>query len=283
MDKNSTIEVKDVHIRYKTVQAEAIKKSIFSLRKSRVEEHEAVKGVTFTIHKGEIVGLIGKNGSGKSTMLRSIAGIFSPDEGTIDIGDNSVSLMAIGVGFNNELTGKENIYLSGLLLGFTEEQINEKYSEIVKFSELGKFIHAPVRTYSSGMHSKLAFAITAIMETDIMLVDEVLSVGDLKFKRKSFKKMKDLISDKNRTVMIVSHSLETLRKLCTRVIWLHDGVIQMDGPADEVLEAYKAYMEETAPGKAKKLRKKARQEEKLLRFVEKQEEAEALENKPKED
>ncbi len=282
MDKNNTIEVKDVHIRYKTVQAEAIKKSLFSLKKSRVEEHEAVKGVSFSIQKGEIVGLIGKNGSGKSTMLRSIAGIFSPDEGTIEIGDNSVSLMAIGVGFNNELTGKENIYLSGLLLGFTEEQINEKYSEIVKFSELGKFIHAPVRTYSSGMHSKLAFAITAIMETDIMLVDEVLSVGDLKFKRKSFKKMKDLISDKNRTVMIVSHSLETLRKLCTRVIWLHDGEIKMDGDTEEVLEAYKAYMEETSPAKAKKLLKKARQEEKLLRFVEKQEE-EALAAKSKEE
>lgn len=274
MDKNNTIEVKDVHIRYKTVQAEAIKKSLFSLKKSRVEEHEAVKGVSFSIQKGEIVGLIGKNGSGKSTMLRSIAGIFSPDEGTIDIGDNSVSLMAIGVGFNNELTGKENIYLSGLLLGFTLEQINEKYSEIVKFSELGKFIHAPVRTYSSGMHSKLAFAITAIMETDIMLVDEVLSVGDLKFKRKSFKKMKELISDNNRTVMIVSHSLETLRKLCTRVIWLHDGIIKMDGPTEDVLEEYKAFMEETAPAKTKKMLKKERQEEKLLRFIEKQEAAE---------
>lgn len=268
MEANHTIEVKDVHIRYKTVQAEAIKKSLFSLRKSRLEEYEAVKGVTFSLDKGEIVGLIGKNGSGKSTMLRSIAGIFSPDEGTIDIGDHSISLLSIGVGFNADLTGKENIYLSGLLLGFTEQQINEKYSEIVKFSELGKFINAPVRTYSSGMYSKLAFSITAIMETDIMLIDEVLSVGDIKFKKKSFQKMKELISDQNRTVIIVSHSVETVRKLCSRVIWLHDGLIRMDGPTEEVLAQYQAFMEETAPAKARKKTKLERQEEKMLRLTE---------------
>lgn len=265
MTENNVIEVKDLRIRYKTVRAESIKKSLFSLRKSKLEEFEAVKGISFSIKKGEVVGLIGKNGSGKSTTLRSIAGIFSADEGTIDIGDNSISLLSIGVGFNKELTGKDNIYLSGLLLGFTEEQIKEKYKEIVKFSELGKFINAPVRTYSSGMYSKLAFSITAVMETDIILIDEVLSVGDINFKKKSLKKIKELISDKNRTVMIVSHSSATIRKLCTRVIWLHEGQLRMDGPTEEVMDAYQEFMDEMQPDQKKTSKEK--QEEKLLKYL----------------
>lgn len=264
-DNNVVIEVKDLHIRYKTVRARSIKKSLFSLKKSQVDEFEAVKGVSFSVKKGEIVGLIGKNGSGKSTTLRSIAGIFSPDEGSIDIGGHTVSLMAIGVGFNKELSGKDNIYLAGLLLGFTEEQIRAKYKEIVKFSELGKFIHSPVRTYSSGMYSKLAFSITAILETDIILIDEVLSVGDMKFKKKSLKKMKELISDSNRTVMIVSHSTETIRKLCTRVIWLHEGNLKMDGTTEEVLPAYKEFMSTSTTSKKKA--KKAKKEEQLLQYL----------------
>lgn len=263
MTGNNVIEVKDLRIRYKTVKAESIKKSFFALRKSKLEEFEAVKGISFSVGKGEVVGLIGKNGSGKSTTLRSIAGIFSPDEGTIDIGDNSISLLSIGVGFNKELTGKDNIFLSGLLLGFTEQQIKDKYKAIVKFSELGNFINAPVRTYSSGMYSKLAFSISVIMETDIILIDEVLSVGDIKFKRKSMKKIKELISDSNRTVMIVSHSIQTIKKLCTRVIWLHEGELRMDGPTDEILEAYEEFMGETG----KKKSKKAKREEKLLKYL----------------
>ena len=262
MENEYIIQVKDVHIKYKTVQAESIKKSLFSLRKSRMEEFEAVKGVSFNLKKGEIVGLIGRNGSGKSTMLRSIAGIFTPDEGTIDIGDHSISLLSIGVGFQKELTGKENIYLSGLLLGFTEAQIKEKYDEIVAFSGLGKFINSPVSTYSSGMYSKLAFSITAVLETEIMLIDEVLSVGDIAFKKKSFAKMRELISDNERTVMIVSHSIETVRKLCSRVIWLHDGLIRMDGPTEEVLEQYQIFMDELEPNKKKT--KQEKQEEKML-------------------
>ena len=272
MTGNNVIEVKDLKIRYKTVQAESIKKSLFSLRKSKLEEFEAVKGISFSVERGEVVGIIGKNGSGKSTTLRSIAGIFSADEGSIDIGDNTVSLLSIGVGFNKELTGKDNIFLSGLLLGFTEEQIKRKYKEIVKFSELGKFIHSPVRTYSSGMYSKLAFSISVIMETDIILIDEVLSVGDIKFKRKSLRKIKELISDGDRTVMIVSHSIETVRKLCTRVIWLHEGELRMDGPTDEVLTAYEEFMIETEP--AKKKSKKALKEEKLLRLMDEEKDGE---------
>ncbi|MBO4336889.1 MAG: ATP-binding cassette domain-containing protein [Lachnospiraceae bacterium] len=267
MNNDPVISVKDVHIRYKVIKAEGIKKSFFSLRKTKLEQIEAVKGVSFSVSKGEIVGLVGKNGSGKSTLLRSIAGIFSADEGSIDIGENSISLLSIGVGFNNALTGKENIYLSGLLLGFTKEQIQEKYKEIVQFSGLGKFINMPVRTYSSGMHSKLAFSITAVMETDIILIDEVLSVGDIQFKKKSFRKMRELISNKDRTVIIVSHSNETIRKLCSRVIWLNDGEIISDGETNEVLKEYEAYMEEMDPEFLKKTRK-ARREEKIMRLVE---------------
>ena len=239
----NAIEVRDLHISYKTVKAQAIKKTFFSLKKSSTEKYEAVKGVSFDVKKGEIIGLIGKNGSGKSTLLRSIAGIFSPDSGSIETKGGNVSLLSIGVGFQNELTGKDNIFLSGLLMGFSKEQIEEKYDEIVRFSELGNFINAPVKTYSSGMHSKLAFSITAVLEAEIMLIDEVLSVGDRKFKKKSYAKMQELIFHEDRTVMIVSHSSETIKKLCTRVIWLNDGVIMADGETAETLKKYHEYMD----------------------------------------
>lgn len=242
MSDKLAIEVKDLKIRYRTLNKVSIKKSIFQLKKSNVEIFEAVRGVSFNVNEGEIVGITGKNGSGKSTMLRAIAGIFSADEGSIDLHGHTVSLLAIGVGFQKKLTGRENIYLAGMLLGFSEREINKHMKEIIKFSELGDFIDKPVKTYSSGMYSKLAFSITVILETEIMLVDEVLSVGDTKFKRKSYKKMKELIKKDNRTVIIVSHNLETLKKLCDRVIWLHDGKVRMDGAADEVLPVYDEFM-----------------------------------------
>lgn len=239
----NAIEVRDLHISYKTIKAQSIKKSLFSLKKSNADRFEAVRGVSFDVKKGEIIGLIGKNGSGKSTLLRSLAGVFSADSGAIDTKGNNVSLLSIGVGFQNELTGKDNIFLSGLLMGFSKEQILEKYDDIVRFSELGDFINAPVKTYSSGMHSKLAFSITAILETDIMLIDEVLSVGDRKFKKKSYAKMRELISHEDRTVIIVSHSSDTIKTLCTRVIWLNDGKIVADGETGETLKRYHEYMD----------------------------------------
>ena len=207
-----------------------------------MEVFEAVKGVSFSVPEGEIMGIVGKNGSGKSTMLRAIAGIFSPDSGEIDLHGHSVSLLSIGVGFQKALTGRENIVLSGMLLGFSEEQVRAKMDEIIKFAELGRFIDMPVRTYSSGMYSKLAFSITAVLESDIMLIDEVLSVGDVKFKKKSYNKMKQLISNKDRTVIIVSHSSETLKKLCTSLMWLHEGEIKMIGETGKVLDAYEEFM-----------------------------------------
>ena len=155
---------------------------------------------------------------------------------------NSISLLAIGVGFQKELTGRTNIVLSGLLMGFTEKEIMAKMDEIIEFSELGKFIDKPVRTYSSGMYSRLAFAITATLNTDILLIDEVFSVGDARFKKKSNKKMKSLIMNKDRTVIMISHSLDTLRSLCDRVIWLDQGEIKMIGEPNEVLDKYNEYM-----------------------------------------
>ncbi len=237
------ISVKDVKIRYRFLKKISLLKSMFSMKKfAKTEYFEAVKGISFDVKKGQILGIVGKNGSGKSTLLRAIAGIFSPDEGTIDLHGNSVSLMSIGVGFNGALTGRENIYLSGTLLGFSKEQINEKIDEIISFAELEKFIDRPVKTYSSGMHSKLAFSITAILETEIMLVDEVLSVGDARFKKKSYEKMKSLIGNSERTVLIVSHSMEALQKLCDNILWIHDGELKMLGKTEEVLPEYIKFM-----------------------------------------
>ncbi len=240
--KDIAIEVKNLSIGYKNIKAYSIKKSLLKLKKVHVEEFQAVKDVSFEVPKGEILGIIGKNGSGKSTMLKALAGIFNPDSGTIDLKGHSVSLLSIGVGFQKEVTGRENILLSGMLLGFSEEEIREKMPEIIEFAELGKFIDMPVKTYSSGMYSKLAFSITAILETEIMLIDEVLSVGDAKFKKKSYAKMKELISNKNRTVVIVSHSSETLEDLCDRVMWMHEGVVKMIGDPKTVLEKYEEFM-----------------------------------------
>ena len=239
--KNIAVTVKNLHISYRGLKKTSIRAS-WSKLKDKVEIFEALKGVSFEVEEGKILGIVGKNGSGKSTMLRAIAGIFSPDKGSINLHGNSISLLSIGVGFNNKLSGYENIYLSGMLLGFSEEEIKEKEQEIIDFADIGDFIYKPVKTYSSGMHSKLAFAITAILETDIMLIDEVLSVGDVQFKKKSYNKMKELISDDKRTVIIVSHSLGTIAELCDEVLWLHEGEMKMLGTAEEVLPKYEEFM-----------------------------------------
>ena len=240
--KENSIEINDLCISYRGLKSYSIKKSLLHFRRNKVDEFQAIRHVSFNVRKGNILGIVGKNGSGKSTMLNAIAGIFAPDSGTIDLKGNSVSLLSIGVGFQRELTGRENIILSGMLLGFSEKAVRERMEEIIEFSELGKFIDAPVRTYSSGMYSKLAFSITAILETDIMLIDEVLSVGDARFKKKSYNKMKQLISDENRTVVMVSHDTKTLDGLCDEILWLHDGEIKMYGNTKEVLEKYEEFM-----------------------------------------
>ena len=189
MEEKHAIDITDLVISYQNLKKTSIKKSLLHFRHRTAERFVAVKGISFYVRQGEILGIIRKNGSGKSTTLNALAGIFSPDSGTIDLHGHSISLLSIGVGFQREMTGRENIILSGMLLGFSEEEVRAKEEEIVEFAELGDFIDMPVRTYSSGMYSKLAFSITAILETDIMLIDEVLSVGDQKFKKKSYNKI----------------------------------------------------------------------------------------------
>ena len=245
MEEKHAIEVKDLVISYQNLKKTSIKKTLLHLKRQKPDRFVAVKGISFYVREGEILGIIGKNGSGKSTTLNALAGIFSADSGSIDLNGHSISLLSIGVGFIREMTGRENITLSGMLLGFTEEQVKAKEQEIIDFAEIGEFIDMPVRTYSSGMYSKLAFSITAILETDIMLIDEVLSVGDQKFKKKSYEKMKSLISNKDRTVVIVSHSIETLKQLCDTVMWMHEGQIKRIGDPDEVLDEYVAFMEKS--------------------------------------
>lgn len=235
------IEVKDVHVRYRSMKSFSLRKSLGQIRQRR-DSYEALRGVSFTVPKGKIIGIIGKNGSGKSTLLKTIAGVFSPDEGTIDTFGNRLSLLAIGIGFQTTLSGYENIFLSGLLLGFTEKEIRARLPEIIEFSELGDFIYKPVQTYSSGMHSKLAFSITAFLDTEIILIDEVLSVGDMSFREKSYAKMKEIISHKDKTVMIVSHSNASILELCDDVLWIHDGLVKEYGPAAEVVENYEGFM-----------------------------------------
>lgn len=235
------IDVKDVSIHYRILNNISVQRSLFH-KKQHIDVFEAVRHVSFAVEEGGILGIVGRNGSGKSTLLRSIAGVFSPNTGMIDLKGHSVSLMALGVGFKENLTGRENIILSGMLLGFPEKEIEERSQEIIDFAEIGDFIDRPVRTYSSGMHSKLAFSITAMLESDIMLVDEVLSVGDERFRKKSLAKMQELIRDHRRTVIIVSHSIGMLRELCDRVMWLHDGEMREIGDTNMVLGHYLEFM-----------------------------------------
>ena len=214
--RDIALEVNHVSIDYKNLMHMSMHQALLKKDVKRADIIRAVDDISFTVEKGKIFGIIGRSGSGKTTLLRSIAGIFRPDEGYIDTKGNRVSLMAIGIGFNPNNTGRENILKSGMLLGCKLDYVKEHMEEIIEFSELGEFIERPVRTYSSGMYSKLSFAVTAILDTDIMLVDEVLSVGDEHFRKKSYKKMEELMLS-NRTVLIVSHATDTLKKFCDEI------------------------------------------------------------------
>ena len=240
--KEIALEVNHVSIDYKDLSHMSLAKS---LRKDGITKSNVVRAVndiSFSVNKGEILGIVGRNGSGKTTLLRSVAGIFQPDEGTIDTHGNRVSLMAIGIGFNGNNTGRENILKSGMLLGCKLDYVKEHMDEIIDFSELGDFIDRPVSTYSSGMYSKLSFAVTAVLDTDIMLVDEVLSVGDERFRKKSFKKMEELMMS-DRTVLIVSHATDTLKKFCDKILWINDGQFVKLGDTEEVLAEYDRSMQ----------------------------------------
>ncbi len=238
-----SIKVENLVINYKALNGISIQTDFFHRREKRYT-YTAINDLSFEVEKGDILGLIGRNGSGKSTLLKAIGGMMSPDAGSIDLRGQSVALLAIGVGFKPQMTGRENIYIAGLLLGFSQKMIKKKEQEIIDFAELGKFIDMPVRTYSSGMYSRLGFAITATLETDIVLIDEVLSVGDERFQKKSYEKMQQLISNKDKTVIICSHSRKTLAELCNKALWIDNGKMVRFGDAEKILEEYQNYMQE---------------------------------------
>jgi lipopolysaccharide transport system ATP-binding protein len=207
------------------------------IKAQRTREFWALRGVSLKIQRGEVVGIIGRNGAGKSTMLKLFSRITVPTEGRIRINGSVASLLEVGTGFHQELTGRENIFLNGAVLGMKRVAIKEKFDEIVEFSEVGEFLDTPVKRYSSGMYVRLAFAVAAHLDPEILIVDEVLAVGDAAFQRKCLGKMSSF-AQSGRTVLFVSHNMEAVRNLCQRVVWLKDGRIEQDGPADEVVEQY---------------------------------------------
>jgi len=201
------------------------------------KQFTALKDINITVNKGEVVGLMGLNGSGKSTLLKIIAGVMKPTTGKVTVKGSVAPLIEVGAGFNPDLTGRENIFLNGYLLGFSKQYINEHMQEIIDFAELGEFIDVPLKNYSSGMKSRLGFSIATAVNPQILIVDEVLSVGDFKFQQKCHKKIQELMSG-NTTVFIVSHNISQIRELCTRCIWLENGKIKMEGDAEDVCDAY---------------------------------------------
>ena len=205
--------------------------------KIKYEEFAALTDVSFSIEKGEVIGIIGHNGAGKSTLLKIISGILKPTEGSIEVRGNIVPMLELGSGFDYDLTGRENISLNGAILGYSEEFLKEKYDEIVAFSELGNFIEIPIRNYSSGMLMRLAFSIATVVNPDILIVDEILAVGDASFQEKSKARMMELMGG-GTTVLFVSHSLAQIRGMCDRVIWLDHGRVKMIGKTDEVCDRY---------------------------------------------
>lgn len=237
------IEVNDVSMRFRMAndRVSGLKEYVVAMLCGKIQykEFEALKHVSFHVNKGEVVGLVGHNGAGKSTMLKVLSGIFKPTEGSVTVRGNIAPMLELGSGFNFELTGRENIYLNGAILGYSEAFINEKYDEIVKFSEIGQFIDMPLRNYSSGMVARLAFSIATAMVPEVLIVDEVLSVGDAKFREKSYARMMELMHG-GTTVLLVSHSLPQIRKMCQHVVWLDHGRVKMFGEVQEVCDAYEA-------------------------------------------
>ena len=237
----SMIKVDNVSVCYKTMydRASGLKEFIVSLlkRKNKYEEFWALRDVSFEVKQGETLGLIGHNGAGKSTMLKVISRIIKPTGGSITVRGNVVPMLELGSGFDFDLTGRENIFLNGAILGYSKAFLEEKYDEIVEFSELGQFIDLPIRNYSSGMIMRLAFSIASVVNPEILIVDEILAVGDDNFQQKSRARMMELMSG-GTTVLFVSHSLDQIREMCDRVVWLEHGQVKAIGPADEICDMY---------------------------------------------
>ena len=235
------IEVSDVSMRFRlnNDRIMSLKEFVTTALRGKLDYREftALDHVSFTVEKGETLGLIGRNGAGKSTMLKVISGILKPTEGSVVCHGNVVPMLELGSGFDMDLTGRENIFINGAILGYGEEFLKAKYEEIVDFSELGQFIEVPIRNYSSGMLARLAFSIATVVKPEILIVDEILSVGDAQFQEKSKKRMLELMGG-GTTVLFVSHSIEQIREMCNRVVWLEQGRVQADGEAEEVCDKY---------------------------------------------
>lgn len=235
------IEVNDVSMRFRMAndRISSIKEFAIAKLTGKLEykEFEALKHVSFDVQRGEVVGLIGHNGAGKSTMLKVISGILKPTEGSVTVRGNIAPMLELGSGFDFDMTGRENIFLNGAILGYSEEFLNSKYQEIVDFSEIGQFMDMPLRNYSSGMIARLAFSIATVVVPEVLIVDEVLSVGDADFQEKSRRRMMELMSG-GTTVLFVSHSLQQIRQMCTRVVWLEHGEVQRFGDVTEICDEY---------------------------------------------
>ena len=241
MNNETMIEVNDVTMQFRmnSDKIMSLKEFVTTALRGRLryEKFTALDHVSFTVEKGETLGLIGRNGAGKSTMLKVISGILKPTAGSVRCRGNVVPMLELGSGFDMDLNGRENIFLNGAILGYSEGFLKAKYDEIVEFSELGPFIETPIRNYSSGMLARLAFSVASMVQPEILIVDEILSVGDAAFQEKSRARMMELMSG-GTTVLFVSHSLAQIREMCSRAVWLEHGRVRMLGDVDEVCNAY---------------------------------------------
>ena len=239
-----SIEVNDVSMIFNIAseQLNNLKEYFIKIMRHELffKEFRALDHVSFKVRRGEVVGLVGTNGSGKSTMLKCIAGVLEPSEGSIEVRGNIAPLIELGAGFDPELTARENIYLNGALLGYTRQFIDDHLQDIIDFAELESFMDMPLKNYSSGMVARIAFAIATVTEPDVLIVDETLSVGDVFFQQKCEDRIRHFIESGDVTVLFVSHSMEQVERICQRAIWIEKGVQRMDGPVAEVCEAYRA-------------------------------------------
>lgn len=217
-------------------------KETFSLSKKKYHvEFSALKGISFTVNAGDALGILGKNGSGKSTLLKMITGVLTPTSGEIRVNGKVSAILELGAGFNPEYSGRENIYLNGLMMGIDRKEMDSKIESIIQFADIGDFIEQPVKLYSSGMFARLAFAVSINVDPDILIVDEALAVGDTRFQTKCIEKMKELKS-KGTTILFVSHATEQVKRFCNKAIWIKDGVIEAEGEASEIVDIYEDYM-----------------------------------------
>ena len=241
MDNNTMIRVSDVTMRFRMNNDKILSLKEFvttALRgKLQYSTFTALEHVSFEVQRGETIGLIGRNGAGKSTLLKIISGIMKPTEGSVECRGNVVPMLELGSGFDMDLSGRENVYLNGAILGYTKPFLDAKFQEILDFSELGDFINLPIRNYSSGMLARLAFSIAAVVKPEILIVDEILAVGDAQFQEKSKRRMMELMGG-GTTVLLVSHDIEQVKELCQRVVWLEHGRVREIGDATEVCGAY---------------------------------------------